>query len=156
MTTVLLVISTTRESPKTVAYALKRVKELQGRLIALCVIDTSLADSIVQKLADTGVVGDKPGEEIFGKIMEEYKQRGAGKLSEITEAGKKNGITVKAVLREGDLVGECLKAIEEEKAYVVIVGRKKVSKLSQFIFGSPIRMIEKNAPCPVEVVEEDS
>lgn len=154
MLTVLLVISTTRESPKTIDYALKRVKELKGRLIVLCVIDTKLPTSIMEKLADTGFVGDKPGTEVFSQILEEYKQRGEKKLAEISEAAKKEGISVKTVLEQGDLVDECLKAIDKEKAYVVIVGKKKMSKLSQFIFGSPIKLIEKNAKCPVEVIEE--
>lgn len=156
MLTVLLVISTTRESPKTIQYALKRVKELKARLVALCVIDTTLPSSILQKLADSGFVGDKPGEEVYSQILQEYNQRAEKKLQEISGAAERDGILVRTILRQGDLVSECLRAIEEEKAYAVIVGRKRMSKLSQFIFGSPIKMIEKNAKCPVEVVEEDS
>lgn len=154
METVLLVISTTRESPRTIGYALRRVEELKAKLAILCVIDTDLPSSILNKLADSGFVGDKPGEEVYGKILEEYKQRGERKLIEIAEAAKKAGLEVKTILREGDLVGECLSAIEREKARLVIVGKKKASKLSQFIFGSPIKQIEQNARCPVEVIEE--
>jgi nucleotide-binding universal stress UspA family protein len=151
---ILLVISTTRESPKTIAYALRRAQELGGRLTALCVIDTSLPVSIVEKLSDSGFVGDKPGEEVYEEILEEYRQRGTRKLAEIAQAAEKNHIPVKTLLKKGDLVLECLEAIDTERAAVVIVGRKKMSKLSQFIFGSPIKKIEKNAKCPVEVIEE--
>ncbi|MBI2082726.1 MAG: universal stress protein [Deltaproteobacteria bacterium] len=155
MLTVLLVVSTTRESPKTVEYALKRVKELNARLVTLCVIDTKLPQAIQEKLADSGFVGDKPGEGFFKDVMEEYRQRGERKLQEICQAAEKLSIPTKGILREGDFIKECLNAIEEEKAYVVIIGKKKISKLSQFIFGSPIKQIESNARCPVEVVEED-
>jgi|GEM_PF-6141529 len=151
---ILLVISTTRESPRTIAYALRRAQELKGKLVALCVIDTALPNSIVDQLSDSGFVGDKPGEEIYDEIMEEYQHRGEKKLAEIVEAARRNTIPAKGVLKKGDLVEECLKVAREEKAAVVIVGRKKMSKLSQFIFGSPIRKIEKNSQCPVEVIEE--
>ena len=158
MQTVLLVLSTTRESPKTVAYALRRTKELGGKLAILCVIDTQLPSSIQEKLADSGFVGDKPGQEVYAQILKEYKQRGEKKLSEVLETARKEGLQVQASLREGDLVEECLTAIDQENASVVIIGRKKMSKLSQFIFefrgGSPIKLLEKNAKCPVEVIEE--
>jgi len=152
---ILLVISTTRESPRTIDYALRRAQELKGKLVALCVIDTALPNSIVEKLADSGFVGDKPGEEVYAEIMEEYEQRGEKKLAEIVEAARKNVIPAKGVLKKGDLIEECLKAAQEEKAAVVIVGRKKMSKLSRFIFGSPIQKIEENCRCPVEVIEEN-
>ncbi len=154
MLNILLVVSTTRDSPKTVTYAVKRVKELNGRLIVLCVIDTSMAHSIQGKLADSGFVGDKPGEELYQKILEEYKQRGEKKLAEVAQAAHQEGIEAETILREGDLAQECLEFIEQKQVYAVIVGRKKTSKLSQFIFGSPIKVIEKNAPCPVEVIDE--
>src|SRR4029453_15145386 len=151
---ILLVISTTRESPRTIAYALRRAQEIKGKLVALCVIDTDLPNSIVEKLSDSGFVGDKPGEEVYSEILEEYQQRGQKKRDEIVEAARKNVIPAKGVLKTGDLVEVCLKVAQEEKAAVVIVGRKKMSKLSRFIFGSPIQKIEKNCNCPVEVIDE--
>jgi len=156
METVLLVLSTTRESPKTIAYALKKTKEIKGSLIALLVIDTTLPASIVKKLSESGFVGDKPGEEVYANILAEYKQRGEKKLAEIVDQARREGVDAKGVLREGDLAKECLSMIEEEKAFVTIIGRKRVSKLSQFIFGSPIRQIEQNTSCPVEVIEESA
>lgn len=155
MDTLLLVISTTRESPKTISYALKRAKELGGSLTVLCVIDTELPASIMNKLADTGFVGDKPGEEIYTKILNEYGLRGQKKLDEIAFMAREQGVGVKTVLKKGDLVEECLAAIDREKTQAVIIGRKKMSKLSQFIFGSPIKQIQENAPCPVEVIAEE-
>ncbi len=154
MVNILLVLSTTRESPRTIDYAFKRVQELKGNLVALCVIDTSLAASIQEKLADSAFIGDKPGEDVYQKILEEYKQRGERKLKEIEDAAQKHHISIKTILREGDIVKECLDTIDQVKAFAVIIGRKKRSKLSQFIFGSPIKLIEKNAKCPVEVIEE--
>lgn len=154
MQTVLLVLSTTRESPKTVAYALRRTKELGGRLVILCVIDTRLPASIQEKLADSGFVGDKPGQDVYVQILQEYKQRGEKKLAEVAEAARREGLDATTALREGDIVEECLSAIDRENVSVVIIGKKKISKLSQFIFGSPIKLLEKNAKCPVEVIEE--
>jgi nucleotide-binding universal stress UspA family protein len=151
---ILLVLSTTRESPKTIQYALEQARSQNALLIVLCVIDTELPSSILDKLENTGFVGEKPGEELFEKILEEYKQRAERKLGEIRKLSESQGIPVETLLKQGDLVQVCLETISEQEVSLVIVGKKRESKLSQFIFASPIRKIEKNSPCPVKVVEE--
>ncbi len=151
---ILLVLSTTRESPKTVEYALEQARLQNALLIVLCVIDTELPSSILDKLENTGFVGEKPGEELFEKILEEYKQRAEKKLGDIRRISENQKIPVETILKQGDLAQLCLETISEQDVSLVIIGRKKESKFSQFVFTSPIRKIEKSSPCPVQVVEE--
>ncbi|MBL7684801.1 MAG: universal stress protein [Deltaproteobacteria bacterium] len=151
---ILLVISTTRESPRTIQTAFDRAAQISGSLIALCVIDTELPSSIVDQLADRSFVGEKPGEEIFDEILKEYRQRAEKKLAEIEAMAQQKKIPIQTILIQGDFVSECLTTIQKEKPSLVLIGRKKQSKLSQFIFRSPLRKIEKGSTVPVEVVEE--
>ncbi|MBE9503944.1 MAG: universal stress protein [Proteobacteria bacterium] len=154
MKNILLVLSTTRQSPKTIELALERAMNEGARLTGLFILDSNIADSIFEKLTDSGFIGDKPSQQLHSSILLEYRQRGMVKLEETKEMAAKKGVSFEAIIKEGDFFNECLEEINKSKADLVILTRKKRSSLSRFIFGSYVENIKKGVDCEVLIVDE--
>ena len=154
MENILLVLSTTRQSPKTIDLAIEKVKKEKSSLTALFVLDSEMPGSILEKLTDSGFTGEKPSQELHDSILTEYRERGRKKLEEIEDLAKRMDVPFSAVIREGDFTSECLSEIKDRRSDIVIITRKKRSSLSRFIFGSPIEQIRDAAECEMIIVEE--
>ena len=154
MKNILLVLSTTRQSPKTIELALEKGKEEGNSLTALFVLDSEMAGSVLEKLTDEGFTGEKPSQELHDSILTEYRERGKKKLEEIGKLAKEMDVPFTAIMREGDFTSECLAEIKERRSDMVITTRKKRSSLSRFIFGSPIEQIRDESECEMLIVEE--
>ena len=155
MKTILLALSTTRQSPKTIEYALNEAQKEKARLVILFVVDPDLAHLILDKMMDVGFMGDKPSMDLYQSILKEYKERGKRITEEIM--AKANSLKVKSstVLAEGEFVQECLKVIAREKPQKTILTRAERSRLSRFIFGSDINRLKQKSPSPITIVEEE-
>ena len=68
MENILLVLSTTRQSPKTIDLAIEKVKKENSSLTALFVLDSEMPESILEKLTDSGFTGEKPSQELRDSI----------------------------------------------------------------------------------------
>ena len=154
MKNILLVLSTTRQSPKTIELALEKVKEEGSSLSALFVLDSEMPGSILEKLTDAGFTGEKPSQELHDSILTDYRERGKKKLDEVEKLAKEMNVPFTAIIREGDFTLECLAEIKDRKSDMVITTRKKRSSLSRFIFGSPIEQIRNESECEMIIVEE--
>ena len=154
MENILLVLSTTRQSPKTVELAIEKVKKEKSSLTALFILDSEMPGSILEKLTDSGFTGEKPSQELHDSILTEYRERGRKKLEEIENLANRMDVPFSAVIREGDFTSLCLAEIKDRRSDIVIITRKKRSSLSRFIFGSPIEQIRDAAECEMIIVEE--
>ncbi len=154
MENILLVLSTTRQSPKTIDLAIEKVKKEESSLTALFVLDSEMPGSILEKLTDSGFTGEKPSQELHDSILTEYRERGRKKLEEIEDLAKRMDVPFSAIIREGDFTSECLAEIKDRRSDIVIITRKKRSSLSRFIFGSPIEQIRDESECEMIIVEE--
>lgn len=154
MKNTLLVLSTTRQSPKTIDLAIEKVKKEGSSLTALFVLDSEMPGSILEKLTDAGFTGEKPSQELHDSILTDYRERGKKKLDEIEELAKQMDIPFAAIIREGDFTSECLAEIKYRRSDIVIITRKKRSSLSRFIFGSPIEQIRDESECEMIIIEE--
>ena len=154
MENILLVLSTTRQSPKTVELAIEKVKKEKSSLTALFILDSEMPGSILEKLTDSGFTGEKPSQELHDSILTEYRERGRKKLEEIENLANRMDVPFSAVIREGDFTSLCLAEIKDRRSDIVIITRKKRSSLSRFIFGSPIEQIGDAAECEMIIVEE--
>jgi nucleotide-binding universal stress UspA family protein len=72
----------------------------------------------------------------------------------VEEAAAAKGIPVRSFSRQGKLVEEALAILAHEKIDLVIVTRRKRSRLSRFLFGSAVADLIAKAPCPVQVIDE--
>lgn len=154
MKNILLVLSTTRQSPKTVELAIEKAKSENASLTALFVLDSDMADSIFEKLTDIGFTGEKPSQQLQEAILTEYRERARSKLDEIEEFARSNDVQYGSIMKDGDFTTECIQLIEEKKADLVIITRKKRSSLSRFIFGSPLEAIKSKVCCEMLIVDE--
>jgi len=154
MKTILLSLSTTRHSPKTVDFALKKASEEQARLVILFIIDPDIPSLILDKMMDVGFMGDTPSKQLFQSILNEYKERAKKIVQQIETKAKSQGVELKAVFAEGEFVEESLKIISQENPEMVILTRAERSNLSRFIFGSAVNTLTKKSPCPIKVIDE--
>jgi len=155
MKTIILAMSTTRESPKTIDYALQEAKREGAKLIAIFVVDPESADAIFSKLTDTVFMGERPSQNLREAILKEYQERAQKSLTHICRKSKSFQIDCETLLREGGFTEECLKIIEEKKADWVILNRAPRSNLSRFLFGSAVNELKKRSPCPIKIIEEN-
>lgn len=154
MKDILLVLSTTRQSPKTIDAAFEKARQEKRGLTALFVLDSEMPESIFEKLTDIGFTGEKPSKQLQESILTEYRVRGSRKLKELEEKARQMNIAFKTIIREGDFTKECLSVINEEGADFVIITRKKRSSLSRFIFGSALAEIGSQTDCEMLIIDE--
>ncbi|MBE9537089.1 MAG: universal stress protein [Proteobacteria bacterium] len=154
MKNILLVLSTTRQSTKTEEEALTRAKAEGAQLTLAFILDSSMPESIFEKMTDVGFTGERTSQELQISILDEYRRRGSLKLEEIREVAESMGVACKLVVREGAFAIECLNLVNEVAADLVILTKKKRSSLSRFIFGSAIEDIKGMSECEFLIVEE--
>ena len=155
MKTILLALSTTRHSPKTIEYALKQARKESARLAILFIVDPDLPKLILDKMMDVGFMGDKPSFELQKSILKEYKERGKKITKQISEKPKTLGLEWLTIIAEGEFTKECMKVIEKEKPEKIILTRAQRSRLSRFLFGSEVNKLKQKSPSPIKIVEEE-
>jgi len=153
--TILLTLSTTRQSPKTINYALKQAQKEKAHLVILFIVDPDLPHLILDKMMDVGFMGDKPSLELYHSILKEYKERGKKITEEISREADRLGIEWSDVMAEGEFIEECLKVIEEKKPEMTILTRAERSRLSRFLHGSAVNRLQQKSKCPIKIVEEE-
>jgi nucleotide-binding universal stress UspA family protein len=155
MPKILLLLSFLRRSPKCIESALQIAAERKSELIVLFVLNEEIPQAVTRKLTEEGWMGGKPSEKFLEALRQEYQEQAQTKLREVEEAAKEKGIPVRAFSRQGNLVEEALALLEHEKIDLIIVTRRRRSRLSRFLFGSAVADLMKQAPCPVQVIDEE-
>ncbi len=69
MKKILLLLSTTRESPKSINTALEIAEKQNAELLVLFILDYELSQSIIEKLTEAGWIGGKATEELHHAIL---------------------------------------------------------------------------------------
>jgi nucleotide-binding universal stress UspA family protein len=153
--TIVLALSTTRQSPKTIDFALKEAQKEESRLLLLFIVDPDLPHLILDKMMDVGFMGDKPSTQVYDSILKEYRERGERIISDISQRADSVGIECEADMVEGEFVAECLKVIKRENPKKVILTRAQRSNLSRFLFGSAVNKLKEKSPSPIIIVKEN-
>jgi nucleotide-binding universal stress UspA family protein len=154
MPKIMLLLSFLRRSPKCIELALQIAAERKSELIVLFVLDAEVPRTVTRKLTEDGWLGGKPSEQFLQALSREYHEQAQTKIQEVEEAAAAKGIPVRSFSRQGNLVEEALAILEHEKIDLVIVTRRKRSRLSRFLFGSAVADLMAKAPCPVQVIDE--
>jgi len=155
MSKILLLLSFLRRSPKCIELALQIAAERKSELIVLFVLDEEVMRTVTKKLTEDGWIGGKPSEQFVAALRQEYREQAQTKIQEVEEAARLKGISVRSFSREGNLVKETLALLEHEKIDLIIVTRRKRSRLSRFLFGSAVADLMMQSPCPVRVIDEE-
>jgi nucleotide-binding universal stress UspA family protein len=154
MPKIMLLLSFLRRSPKCIDLALQIAAERSSELIVLFVLDVEVLEAVTRKLTEDGWIGGKPSEQFLEALRQEYHEQAQTKIREVEDAAAAKGIPVRSFSRQGNLVEEALSLLEHEKIDLIIVTRRKRSRLSRLLFGSAVADLMRRAPCPVQVIDE--
>jgi len=152
---IMLLLSFLRRSPQCIELALQIAAERQAELIVLFVLNEEVMTKVTKKLTEDGWIGGKPSEQFLAALRQEYREQAQAKIQEVEAAARLKKISVRSFSREGNLVEEALALLAQEKIDLVIVTRRKRSRLSRFLFGSAVADLMMQAPCPVKVIDEE-
>ena len=150
-----MLVSFLRSSSKTIEDAMLLAKFENAELVLFFVLDMKYADNIANTLTSEGWIGSKPSEQLYLSLLKEYKMQAEAKIGRIQETAQQLDIPVRSVIRSGSVLEETLKMTEEEKPDLIVITRRKRSKLSRFIFGSMVSALIKQVDCPVKIIDSE-
>ena len=155
MPKIMLLLSFLRRSPRCIEMALKIAGTRRAELLVLFVLDQEIPQAVTRKLTEEGWLGGKPSEQLLAALRQEYEEQAQAKLREVEEAAQAEAIPVRTFSRQGPFVQEALQLLAQEHISLIIVTRRKRSRLSRFLFGSAVTDLIGQAPCPVQVIDEE-
>lgn len=155
MKKVLLILSATRQSQKTIDFAITTAHREGAKLIAVFVVDDQVAGTVTSKLMDIGFLGQRPSEEFQRALLDEYVQRGRQLLDDVARQAYRSGVETEIVLVRGDFAAEGRRITEEEDADLLVVTRADRPQLARVLFGSSVDDLLNSVSCPVQIVPED-
>ncbi len=154
MNTILLVLSTTRQSSRAIEFALKKAGEEQAKLLLLFIVDVTLPRQILDKMMDGGFMGSSPSEDTYQVVLREYRRRGETMLQEVSRQAEMQHIGYETIIMEGEYVEACLKIIHKRQPALTILTHAERSNLSRLLFGSAVATIKKQSPYPVDIIDD--
>ncbi len=155
MKKILLLLSTSRQSSKSVTTALDVAEREQAELIILFILDQELPQNIIEQLSQEGWIGGKAADDLRQSILNEYLAQGKSKINEIEQQAMERSIPYRSICCQGQLMDTALKVSKRERVDLIIVNQRKRSSLSRFIFGSPAAELKEKAGCEVLIIDEE-
>ena len=154
MDKILLILSTTRKSDRCIKEAVEIASKKNARLIILFVVDYEVPQKIFDSLTEEGWIGGKTTENLFNAVLDEYSVQGKEKILEIEEAAENRGVDYKSVIKRGTFLDVALSIAEKEQVGLIIVTRRKRSRLSRFFFGSAVAELKEKVTCEIKIIDE--
>jgi len=154
MDKILLILSTTRKSDKSVKKAVDIASKENARLIILFVVDYEVPQKIFDSLTEEGWIGGKTTKTLFNAVLDEYSVLGKEKILEIEEVARDKGVDYKSIIKSGTFLDVALSVAEKEQVGLIIVTRRKRSHLSRFFFGSAVAELKEKVTCEIKIIDE--
>lgn len=155
MKTILLIITPGRQSTEALHWCLHKAKELQHNLKVIYAVDNEMTNEIEQSIADTGFIGEKPGEELKTALEKEFYERGKSVLTEIERQGVTFQCPLKTELKTGSYFEICEQEANKEEVDLLVVLEKKVSFLKKIFKGPELDDLRERISCEVKVYQAD-
>jgi nucleotide-binding universal stress UspA family protein len=134
---ILVAVDDSKFMEKNISYACDMMKSTGSKLTLVHIVTLPMA------MEPAVPLDPKPFEEVGSKILEEAKQIAAGKGVEAD---------TKLATVFGNPAQEILKAAEEGRYDLIIIGARGHSLLRNLMIGSVADTVVRNASCPVLVV----
>jgi nucleotide-binding universal stress UspA family protein len=150
---ILTIISFLRIAPETIDASIKLAKEKNAELVVMFVIDNEYADKVSTTLQDLGWIGNKPSDNFYASLLDEYRIQAEMKLEEISRRAKAENIPFRSFIKTGRLITVILKVAHLEQPDLIVITRRKHSKLSRLILGSLSNALRKKVSCPVKFID---
>ncbi len=154
MDKILLILSTTRKSDKCVKEAVDIASKENAKLIILFVVDNEVPQKIFDSLTEEGWIGGKTTENLYNAVLDEYSIQGKEKISEIEAAAKSKGVDYQSVIKRGTFLDVALSVAKKEQVSLILVTRRKRSRLSRFFFGSAVAELKEKVTCETKIIDE--
>lgn len=138
--TILIPTDGSENSEKAVNAGLELAKKTKAKVIALYVLDYSGLYSLPETYM---------WENVKGLLDEEGKKA----LKSIKDAAKKDYISVKTVIREGNPSTEIISAVEEFKADLIVMGTAGRTGLDKFFLGSVSDKVLRTSKTPILIIK---
>jgi len=151
---ILMILSDTGESPRTVEFTLTLAVRQEGTVTGLFVMDPRVVQRMDSQLSDSGFVGDQPSQQVMRVIEGEGRDQAEKQLVEAARTFANQGIPFEAELRDGDFTQTCLDVIRERHVDHVVICGRHISNLRRMLFGSPVDELLDSIPCQVDVIDE--
>jgi nucleotide-binding universal stress UspA family protein len=87
------------------------------------------------------------------RVAEVIREAGAEILAKGEQRVAAAGVPVDTVLREGHVVQEIVKAAQEGRYDLIVMGAKGRSKIQEMLLGSVSEKVVRTAPCTVMIVK---
>ena len=87
-------------------------------------------------------------------VFEEARRWATEQLDKMAADAKRDGLTVRTVLRTGSVYGEIVDLATEERADLIIIGTLGRGGMSRALLGSMADRVVRLAPCPVLTVRQ--
>jgi nucleotide-binding universal stress UspA family protein len=154
MDKILLILSTTRKSDKCVKEAVDIASKENAKLIILFVVDNEVPQKIFDSLTEEGWIGGKTTENLYNAVLDEYSVQGKDKILEIEAAAKSKGVDYKSIIKRGTFLDVTLSVAEKEQVNLILVTRRKRSRLSRYFFGSAVAELKEKVACETKIIDE--
>ncbi len=143
MKKILLLLSPSRQSKKSVDVAFDIVEKEKAFLVVLFILDEELSENVIKKLSEENWMARTVSEPLHNAILKEYAFSGKLKIKAILSAAQKRNIPCKVISKRGSFCKEALLVISEEEIDTVVVTTKHRSSISKFLFGSILGELKK-------------
>lgn len=145
MQSVMLALSTFRQSELAISKALDEAKKTKN-LLLVYVIDVNLARYFIDS---DQIVTEQLRNRCEEEILAEHKQKGEKYVKNIETRARRDGISVKTVFQVGRFGLICVDIMQKENPAMIVTTRSKRPEWVKKFFGSPVSYLIKHASCPV-------
>lgn len=150
---ILVPLDGSEHSIRALDIAIQIAKKFAGKLTLIHVYSVGVRPVVVPEPATftPGIPIMAPVE--YSRVAEAMKETGTRILAESREKAEAEGVKVETLLKEGHIVHEIVKAAEEGKFDLIVMGARGISRIKEIILGSVSDGVIRNAPCPVLVTK---
>ncbi|MEM2947149.1 MAG: universal stress protein [Candidatus Bathyarchaeia archaeon] len=150
---ILVPLDGSEHSLKALDIAIKIAKRFDGKITLIHVYSVSVRPVIVPEPSTLtpGIPIMAPTE--YSKVAEVVREAGVRILAQGKERAKAEDVEAEIMLREGHVVHEIVKAAEEGRFDLIVMGARGISKIKELILGSVSDGVIRNAPCPVLITK---
>jgi len=148
---ILVPVDGSEHSDKALLYARGLAEKFESQIILVHVFSVPIPLDEVTEHA-IGAKGIPPEfMEAKEKAEEDILKRAEAEVEKAQE-GKKR-IPIMAYLKEGNIVQEIISISEKEKADLIVMGARGISKLKEVLLGSVSDGVARNAHCPIMIIK---
>jgi len=153
MKQVLLIMTPGRQSTEALHWCLHHVKEKNKTLKVIYVVDEGMTLQLEESIAETGFIGDKPGEELKESLDKEYFERGKKILEQVEKQARTFQAPCKTELKRGSYLDICEKEAGEELVDILVVTEKKEGFFKKLFEGTESHQLKGRVCCEIKVYQ---